>query len=454
MIRSHPQAVRKIAVVGGGVAGLGAAWLLSRRHEVTLFERGARAGGHANTVTLDLDGRPVAVDTGFIVYNAPNYPNLVALFEAIGVASDATDMSFGVSLDDGRLEYAGSSLRGLFAQPGNAVRGRFWQMLRDIRRFYGSAANYLRDGVAGLSIADLLVREAYSRAFMDDHLIPMAAAIWSASQRDIERYPAEAFIRFFDNHGLLSLRDRPQWRTVSGGSENYVRRVLADAKLEVCTGAPVAGIRRTGNGVIMRDAGGDSRRFDEVVIATHADEALRLLDDPSHQERATLEAFDYSRNVAWLHEDVDLMPRRSAAWASWNYLRGAAHTDEGAPLCVTYWMNSLQRLATKRQLFVTLNPPVSPHERHTHGVYHYEHPIFTARTTAAQAQSRELQGVANTWFCGSYLGHGFHEDALQSGLWVAEQLGCARLWAGSGGFDRLPSTYQVTDETWPAALSA
>jgi predicted NAD/FAD-binding protein len=454
MSRTHPLGVKKIAVIGGGIAGLGAAWSLSRRHEVTLFERGSRLGGHANTVTLDLDGRAVPVDTGFIVYNAPNYPNLVALFDRIGVASDATDMSFGVSLDSGRLEYAGTNLRGLFAQPSNAMRGRFWLMLRDIRRFYASAAGYLADGVAGISIAELLAREAYSRAFIDDHLIPMAAAIWSASQRDIERYPAAAFIRFFDNHGLLSLGERPQWRTVSGGSENYVARVLADATLGIRAGARIAGIRRDGGGVTIRDSGGDALRFDAAVIATHADEALHLLEDPSRHERDVLRAFDYSNNVAYLHEDPALMPRRRAAWASWNYLRDTARAEQDAPLCVTYWMNQLQRLATTRNLFVTLNPPTPPQARLTHGVYHYEHPIFTARTTAAQERSRGLQGAANTWFCGSYLGHGFHEDALQSGLWVAEQLGCERPWADAGTFDRLPTSYREAGEYLPVALSA
>lgn len=454
MTRSHPQAVRKIAVIGGGIAGLGAAWSLSRRHDVTLFERGARVGGHANTVTLDLDGAAVPVDTGFIVYNAPNYPNLVALFDATGVKSAATDMSFGVSLDGGRLEYAGSNLRGLFAQPTNAVRRRFWQMLRDIRRFYSSAQAYLAAGVAGLSIADLLAREAYSDAFLDDHLIPMAAAIWSASRRDIERYPADAFIRFFDNHGLLNLRDRPEWRTVCGGSENYVARVLRDATLSVRTGACVAGVRRDADGVRIRDSRGHTEHFDEAVIATHADEALQLLDDPSPRERDVLQEFSYSSNIACLHEDPSLMPRRRAAWASWNYLRDVAVADQGAPLCVSYWMNKLQHLDTARNLFVTLNPTTPPPDALTHGIYHYDHPIFTAGTSAAQEQSRWLQGAAGTWFCGSYLGHGFHEDALQSGLWVAEQLGCERPWSDASAFDRLPSSYDESGESLPAALSA
>jgi predicted NAD/FAD-binding protein len=454
MSRNLPRAVRKIAVIGGGIAGLGAAWSLSRRHDVTLFESATRAGGHANTVTLQLDGAAVPVDTGFIVYNAPNYPNLVALFKATGVASDATDMSFGVSLDGGQLEYAGSNLRGLFAQPTNVLRPRFWWMLRDIRRFYDSAAAYLADGVDGLSIADLLKREAYSEAFTDDHLIPMAAAIWSASRRDIERYPADAFIRFFDNHGLLNLRDRPQWRTVSHGSENYVARVLRNAKLNVQTDARVTGIRREAGGVNVRDSRGHPARFDEVVIATHADEALSLLEDPSHHERDVLQEFAYSSNAAYLHEDPRLMPRRHAAWASWNYLRDVVAADESAPLCVTYWMNKLQRLGTSRNLFVTLNPNTPPHEPLTHGVYHYEHPVFTANTSAAQERSLALQGTSRTWFCGSYLGHGFHEDALQSGLWVAEQLGCERPWSGASEFDRLPSPYREPGAELPVAMSA
>jgi len=454
MFRPKLEAVRRIAVIGGGVAGLGAAWSLSRRHDVTLYESRARLGGHANTVTLELDGTAVPVDTGFIVYNAPNYPNLVALFDALGVTSDATDMSFGVSLGGGRLEYAGSDLRGMFAQPANALKGRFWQMLRDIKRFYGSAAGYLAAGVESISIAELLQREAYSRAFIDDHLIPMAGAIWSASRHDIGAYPAAAFIRFFENHGLLNLRKRPQWRTVNGGSINYVTRLLEDAPLAVHADARVMSVARDSAGVTVTDARGHSARFDEVVIATHANEALRILERPSSAERKILGEFAYSANLAYLHEDERLMPRRRAAWASWNYLQDAAAGDDTAPLCVSYWMNKLQRLPTSRNLFVTLNPNTDPRAEQIRGAYHYDHPIFTARTASAQARSAVIQGVSNTWFCGSYLGHGFHEDALQSGLWVAERLGCERPWGDGGEFDRLPESYRETKSTPLHALSA
>lgn len=319
-----PDRRRRVAVIGGGVAGLGAAWALAQRDCVTLYDREARFGGHANTAALELDGRSVAVDTGFIVYNERNYPNLVALFAALGVSTDPSDMSFGVSLDGGATEYSGGDLKGLFAQPRNTLKPRFWRMLNDIRRFYGKAAVYLERADDRLSIGDLLRREGYSDAFLEDHLIPMAAAIWSASRRDIRDYPAAAFIRFFDNHGLLALGGRPQWRTVRGGSREYVARLLAQTELELAPAQAVTTVRRHAAGVQVVDNVGHVREFDEVVLATHADQALAMLEAPSAAEREALGAFRYSHNVAWLHEDPTLMPRRRAAWSSWNYLHARA----------------------------------------------------------------------------------------------------------------------------------
>lgn len=446
-------AVKKIAVVGGGIAGLGAAWSLSRRHEVTLYESNCRLGGHANTVEVDDDGRAVAVDTGFIVYNIRNYPNLIALFDTLGVATAESDMSFGVSLDNGRLEYAGSDLAGVFAQRRNAFSPRFWRMLRDIKRFYAAAPGYLETSAADLSVHELLEREGYCDAFIDDHLIPMAAAIWSASRQDIAQYPADAFIRFFDNHGLLDLGRRANWRTVRGGSREYVSRLVDDAVMTVRADTPVDTITRDPRGVTVVDATGHRQRYDDIVIATHADQALALLGDATATERSVLGAFEYSQNTAYLHEDRRLMPRRRAAWSSWNYLH-CEHSRDENPLCVTYWMNRLQPLQTDRQLFVTLNPTRNPPAILTRGCYAYEHPIFTSATSYQQEQSIAIQGRQRTWFCGSYFGHGFHEDALQSGLWVAEKLGCARPWANTGGYGRLPSSYDAPELRPRAVLSA
>ena len=429
---------KRIAVIGAGIAGLGAAWALAKCHAVTLYEQDERCGGHANTVEIDDGGSPLAVDTGFIVYNARNYPHLVALFEHLDVPTTPSDMSFAVSLDGGRVEYAGSDLNGLFAQRRNTLRPRFWRMLHDIQRFYRHAPRYLERGLAGLSIGALLDAEGYSAAFVEDHLVPMAAAIWSASRADIRQYPADAFIRFFDNHGLLTLTQRPQWRTVTGGSREYVSRLLADAPLDARLAARVARLDRSGDGVRVTDAQGHAQHFDDVVVATHADQALALLGDADADERAVLGAVHYSDNVAWLHEDPAHMPRRRAAWSSWNYIHDV-RLGEARPLSVSYWMNRLQPLATQRDLIVTLNPLSAP--RAAHGRFEYTHPIFNRETATAQHRSLALQGRRRTWYCGAWLGHGFHEDGLQSGLWVAEQLGAVVPWRDAAGFDRLPDGY-------------
>ncbi|MEX2481726.1 MAG: FAD-dependent oxidoreductase [Gammaproteobacteria bacterium] len=434
------QGPRRIAVIGGGIAGLGAAWALAARHRVTLYDSASRFGGHACTVDVDDEHGPVAVDTGFIVYNERNYAHLVRLFGVLGVPTAASDMSFAVSLDGGRVEYSGGSLNGLFAQRRNTLRPRFWRMLRDIHRFYRDAPRYQLAGTQGISIGALLAREGYTDAFIDDHLVPMAAAIWSASRADIRDYPAAAFIRFFDNHGLLSVSDRPQWRTVTGGSREYVTRLLAATDGALAPACAVQQVIRGDGDVTVVEADGHRATYDDVVIAAHADQALALLGDADAGERAVLGAFGYSRNVAWLHEDTALMPQRRAAWSSWNYLHDARKA-EATPLCVSYWMNRLQPLATRRELFVTLNPFTPPDAARVHGRFDYEHPIFTTATTQAQHDSQRIQGRRRTWFCGAWLGHGFHEDGLQSGLWVAGELGAPAPWAAACPFDRLPASY-------------
>lgn len=427
-----------IAVVGAGIAGLGAAWLLDRRHRVTVFESAAHLGGHSNTVTVSDAGRPLAIDTGFIVYNAPNYPNLVALFDALGVATHASDMSFAASLDDGRYEYAGSDLAGLLAQPGNLLRPRFWRMLGDVLRFYREAPGYLDGADAALPLGELLTRRGYSEAFCRDHLVPMAAAIWSACGADIRQYPARAFVQFCMNHGLLTLTDRPQWRTVVGGAREYVAKLRTELRGAVFADCTVRSVERLPTGVAIERGDGRIEHFDHLVLATHADDALRLLEHPSAAEQRLLGAFRYARNEAYLHTDIRLMPRRRRAWASWNFLeRGAA--DEHRALCVSYWMNRLQPLATRQQWFVTLNPAQAPAAEATHYSTTYHHPQFDAAALAAQAALWDIQGVQRTWFCGSYFGYGFHEDGLQAGLLVAEQLGgVARPWPQPRQPSRVP----------------
>jgi uncharacterized protein len=406
-----------IAVVGSGISGLSAAWLLSKRHRVTLFEADDRIGGHSNTV--DVGG--VAVDTGFIVYNEATYPNFTALLSHLGVRSDPTEMSFAVSLGGGACEYSGSGLSGVFAQKRNALRPRFWQMLRELLRFYREAPQDLAS-MGDESIDAYLDRREYGRAFREDHLYPMAAAIWSSPAAGMRHYPATSFIAFCHNHNLLQTGPRPPWRTVRGGSRSYVKALLSQFGGAVQTTAPVHRIERDPAGVTLHTSAGP-QRFDQVVIATHSDQALAMLASPDAAEHSLLSAIRYSRNDAVLHSDTALMPQRRKVWSAWNFL---ASSNPGASPAVTYWMNRLQHIETKAPMLVTLNPatPPDPALVHWQGTYH--HPAFDSAAIAAQRQLWSLQGRHNTWFCGAWFGAGFHEDGLQAGLAVAEQLGGLR----------------------------
>ena len=414
-----------IAVVGSGISGLSAAWLLSSRHDVTVYEAADRLGGHSNTVEVEVGGRRIAVDTGFIVYNEATYPNLTAMFRHLGVETAASDMSFAVSLDDGRLEYNGTDLKGLFAQRRNLLNPRFWVMLRDLLRFYREAPAHA--GRLGLTtLGEFLTEQGYGRAFRDDHLLPMAAAIWSAPPQVMLDYPAESFIRFCDNHGLLKVSGRPVWRTVDDGSRRYVEKLAGSLGDRIRLGCAVERIDRTAAGIDLLDRHGGRTHFDEVVIATHADQALRLLADPAPEEQELLGAFRYARNFAVLHDDETLMPRRRSVWASWNYTGRRERSEAASDLSVTYWMNRLQPLATERSLFVTLNPTRAPRRGATLFEQGYDHPVFDAGALCAQRHLWSLQGRRRTWFCGAHFGAGFHEDGLQAGLAVAEALGGVR----------------------------
>jgi predicted NAD/FAD-binding protein len=426
-----PRPGARIAVIGSGISGMSAAWLLSQRYDVEVFEQADWIGGHSHTVEAPGRAGPVPVDTGFIVYNARNYPNLVQLFDHLGVATQATDMSFAVSLDGGRLEYGSDMPRGLFAQPANLLRPRFLGMLRDIARFYRTAPAALaaleNAATAGLSLGDWLAQEGYGASFARDHLLPMAAAIWSAPARDMMAFPAASLLRFFHNHGLLQATSRPQWRTVIGGSQAYVKKLTAGFRQRIHLGRAVVGVRRTAAGVALHTIDGAVLDYDHVVMAAHADQSLALLEDADGEERRLLGAFSYQENRAVLHSDAALMPRRRAAWASWNYLAEHGTHDE-TRLSVSYWMNRLQNLPGDQPYFVTLNPMREPDPASVHASFVYHHPMFDRDAMAAQGALAGLQGRRNSWFCGSYFGYGFHEDGLASGLAVAAALGVPAPW--------------------------
>jgi len=418
----------KIAIIGTGIAGLGAARLLAARHDVRIFEAGPRPGGHANTVDVTVEGRTVPVDTGFIVYNEANYPNFTRLLSLIGAETSASDMSFGVSVGEGRFEYAGS-VPGLLAQPSNLLRPAYWAMLRDVTRFFRDASALLDAPVEDdPSLGEWLSRSGYCEPFVHDHLMPMAAAIWSCPVGTMFAFPARSFIRFFANHGLLSYGNRPAWRTVSGGSRAYVERLVAPFRDRLHCGRAVTSVARVPGGVRVRDRTGMEGVFDQVVMATHADRSLTLrAHDASPAERRILGAFRYEANHAVLHRDTRLMPRRRAVWSSWNYLADSGRAVD-RKVSLTYWMNRLQPLPVATPLLVTLNPIRPPDPILVDGVFDYEHPVFDAAAVAAQRDLGTIQGAGGIWYCGSYCGYGFHEDALKSGIAVAAALGARLPW--------------------------
>jgi len=427
----------KIAVIGTGISGLSAAWLLGGRHDVTIYEKATRLGGHANTVDVPEEGGTIPVDMGFIVYNPQTYPNLTAMFEHLEVPTRPSDMSFAVSLRNGSLEYAGTDLAGLFAQKRNIVSPRFWSMLKDLVRFYrdGTRAAQLSIPPVG-TLGDYLAAGGYGEAFIRDHLLPMAAAIWSTPCAAMLDHPAAAFLRFCDNHGLLRLTGRPEWRTVIGGSRSYVERLSRPLADKVRLGEGVVRLRRYSGGVeVVGDSGG-AEHYDHVVIATHADQALAMLADPSDLEYSLLKAMSYAANDAIMHRDQSVMPKRRKVWSSWNYVGDGQEQS----VCATYFMNRLQRIGTSAPVLVTLNPR---REIEAASVIHretYAHPVFDAAAMNAQRRLWSLQGLRRTWYCGAYFGSGFHEDGLQAGLAVAETLGeVRRPWSVAGESGRIGS---------------
>ena len=420
--------MRRVAVVGAGIAGLGAAHRLVGHAAVTLFEAGRHFGGHANTVDVTLDGVTHGVDTGFLVFNHHTYPRLLRLFETLGVATAPSDMSFSVQVPASGLEWSGADLNAVFAQRRNLLRPRFLRMLADIVRFNRLATAIAERGAdreLDLPIGDFLDQHGFGATFRDGYFLPMIGCIWSCPTDQMLRFPVGTMIRFCHNHGLIRLGDRPQWHTVRGGSRHYVEKMIAaipDARLAT----PVRAVRRLppghgGAGVLVATDGGEER-FDEVVLACHSDQALALLADATAGERQVLGAIRYHPNRAVLHTDGALMPRRRRAWAAWNYERAAAVPQEQAAVCLHYWINRLQPLPWRTPVIVSLNPQRQPDPAQVLGEFAYSHPVFDRAAIAAQRALPQFQGRSHVWFCGAWTRYGFHEDGLMSGLEVAASL--------------------------------
>ena len=418
--------MNKIAVVGAGISGLATAWMLAPRHAVTLFEAGRYLGGHTNTVDVTVDGVTHPVDTGFLVFNDRTYPNLLRMFAHLGVESAPSEMSFSVRIGDGAIEWAGTNLATVFAQPSNLVRPRFLRMLRDLVRFNREASRLAASGAAVRgSLGDYLDEGGYGAELRGLYLLPMAACIWSTPSTQVNRFPLRTFLDFCHNHGLLAVTNRPQWRTVAGGGRAYVRR-LAQGIPDIRTGVPVRQVRRDAHGVtLMTDHGPE--RFDQVVMATHTDQSLALLEHPTVEERSVLKAIPYLPNRAVLHTDESLLPTRKRAWAAWNFHSPREDaTDE--PVSLSYLINRLQPLPFAKPVVVTLNPIREPAPASVQAEFRYHHPAFLENSDEAKARLPALQGRNRTWFAGAWTGYGFHEDGLASALAVARGMGVEAPW--------------------------
>ena len=439
--------IRRVGVIGAGVSGLAAARALSSRLECTLFEAGSWFGGHAHTVDLQLDGRAHGVDTGFLVYNAATYPQLVTLFEELGIETAASDMSFSVQAKQDGIEWSGSSRDTVFAQRCNLLRPKFWQMLAEIARFNRLTTSMAEsasvdDDVAATdrTVGEFLARHRFSDVFRDWYFLPMVGCIWSCPTEQMLEFPMATMLRFCHNHGLLRITGRPPWRTVRGGSRRYVEKMIdqvPDARLH----SPVRRVRRLAEGGVEIATDAATERFDAVVMACHSDQALALLADASAAERSMLGAVRWHANRAVLHTDIRVLPKRRRAWAAWNFERAANATggaSDSAPVCLHYLINRLQPLPFAQPVIVSLNPIDLPAAASVHGEFHYAHPIFDGAAIAAQHRLPALQGIRDTWFCGAWTRYGFHEDGLVSGLGVAEQIVARSLGAPMQSLEAAP----------------
>lgn len=437
--------MKRIAIIGSGISGLGAAYALKDTADITVYEANDRAGGHAHTIDIDYDGTPIAVDVGFIVYNALNYPNLIGFFDALDVQTEASDMSFAVSNPDG-YEWA-STLNGIFAQRRNFFRPRFHKFWRTILRFNDLAREELEAGnIDDISLGYWLDKHGFEQDFLDNYILPMGGAIWSTPEAEMLDYPARSFFQFFENHRLMH-KERPKWRTVTGGSRNYVHKVaeLLGARLRLST--PVQGVAPFGDKVRVVLGDGRTELYDDVILATHSDTTRALLDDRYETQCFLLGSTRYRPNRIYLHRDPSLMPKRKAAWASWNVMK--QNTPE---MCLTYWMNRLQNLPGEHPLFVTLNPETPPAPHLTFATMEKAHPQFDAPAEAAVRELKRIQGSDGIWLAGAWMGSGFHEDGLKAGLSCALSLGGRVPWEAEG-VDRI-TTMTRAPESDKVALGA
>lgn len=414
----------RIAIIGTGISGLAAAYLLNQQHEITVYEKNAYCGGHSRTITVKAGGRDVAVDTGFIVYNERNYPLLTGLFKHLGVPVAKSDMSFGASIKNGWLEYGS---KGMFAQKRNLLRPAFWRMIADILKF-NRIASKAENIPAGQSLQEYLDTLNLGAWFRTYYLQAMGAAIWSCSVETILQFPAQSFLRFFKNHGLLTVNDHPQWYTVQGGSREYVTRLTASFRDRIRLACGVSKVSRRDGKVYVTDERGEEHIYDRVVFACHADQTLRLMEDADAAEKEILSAFAYQDNRVVVHQDITFMPRTRGCWASWIYLSENS-IDRAPVVSLTYWMNNLQPLQTETPLLVTLNPGRRPQENSILDEHVFSHPVFTVAGLQAQQRLPEIQGRGNIWHCGAYQRYGFHEDGLLSAVNVAQLMGINKPWA-------------------------
>lgn len=413
----------KVGIIGSGISGLTAAWLLNQEHEITIFEANDYIGGHTHTVAVEVDAIQYDIDTGFIVFNEWTYPNFIALLGEIKVQSVPTSMGFSVRCDLTNLEYCGSGLNGLFSQRANLLRPRFYRLIADILRFNREAPRFL-DGPQEETVGDFLSKHGYSAQFAEQYLLPMGAAIWSCPMETFEKFPIRFIIEFYVNHGLLLITGRPTWRTIAGGSHKYIEKLTADFRDRILLNSPVLGVRRHSNHVEVR-LQDQVEVFDEVIFACHSDQALKILDDADDQELELLQKFPYSRNVALLHTDESVLPKRRRAWASWNYHLRKERSNRPS---VTYNMNILQHIESEKTFCVTLNEEDLIDESKVLGRYQYSHPVFTVERKFAQLRHSELIRHRRTSFCGAYWGNGFHEDGVNSALAVCRAYGILPRW--------------------------